>query len=310
MARRRMPAWQAAPLWAALRLAGLAVTPLPRSWELALGAALGRLALRVDRRRRRVVEENLRHCLPELGEAGRADLLRRNFEHYGRLFFELAHVFSPLPGHYARWARRHTRLHGREHWAKALERGKGVLFVSSHVGNWELMAAAGALHGFPFVIVTRRLTPDWLMACMERQRASVNLTAAYQPRTLPTVLKALKRGGTAGFVIDQYASAPEGVKALFFGVEVETLSVVGPLAARTGAAIIPGSGYRDEAGVVHTVLSPALELGEALADPAASTQAFASIVEGWVRAHPDQWLWGHRRFKNSLWPDGTPAYKL
>lgn len=303
-----MPAWQAALLWVALRLAGLAVTPLPRSWEMTLGAWLGRLALAVDRRRRRVAEENLAHCLPELAADARADLLRRNFEHYGRLFFELAHIFSPLPGHWARWARRNTAFHGCEHWERALAGGRGALFVSSHVGNWELMAASGGLHGFPLVIVTRRLTPDWLMSHMERARLSVNISGAYQPRTMPTVLRELKRNGTVGFVIDQYSSAPAGVKARFFGVEVETLAAVGPLAARTGAPVMPGSAWRDEAGVIHVALEPALELGPAMADPAASTQAFASLVEKWVRARPEQWLWGHRRFKNAVWADGTPAY--
>lgn len=309
MAARRMPAWQAGPLWVVLTLAGLAVAALPRRWEMALGAALGRLALRVDRRRRRIASENLAHCLPELSPEARAELLTRNFEHYGRLVLELAHIFCPLPGHWKAWTLRHSEISGRENWEKALARGKGVLFYSAHVANWEIASAVGGTRGFPSTIVTRRLTPDWLMDRVERARLEVGIAAAYQPRTMPTVLRGLKNGETMGFMIDQYIAPPAGVKVPFFGTEVDTLSVLGPLAHRTGAALLPLFLHRRDDGVVHLEVAPEMSRGEWMADPVESTRRMTKVAEDWIRKHPAQWLWGHRRFKNAVWPDGTPAYR-
>ncbi|MBI5596084.1 MAG: hypothetical protein HY928_08360 [Elusimicrobia bacterium] len=308
MAARRMPVWLAAPLWLVLTALGLGVSGLPRSWEMSLGALLGRLALRVDRRRRLIAEENMRHCLPELDAAGRARLLRANFEHYGRLILELLHIFSPVPGHWKRWTLAHSEIAGRENWERALARGKGVLFFSAHTANWEIASAVGGTRGFPSTIVTRRLTPDWLMRRVEAARLEVGIAAAYQPRTMPIVLRGLKNGETMGFMIDQYIAPPAGVKARFFGVETDTLSVLGPLAHRTGAALLPLVLHRLDDGTVHLEVAPEMERGDWMADHAESTQRLSAVAEAWIRKHPAQWLWGHRRFKNTVWPDGTPTY--
>lgn len=298
MARRTMPAWQSAPLRVLLAVVGLAATLSPRPLERVLAPLLGRLLLALDWKRWRVADENLRRCFPDMDAGERWALIKKNYAHYGFLVFELAHAFSPVPGHYRRFAERIAVLEGFEHWKRAHDLGKGVLFASSHVGNWEMMAAMGGLHGIPLTIVTRRLTPEWLLKKMESARLSVNVRAAYQPRTLPTILRALRGGESVGFVIDQYAPPPMGLKVRFFGVEVDTLAAVGPLAQRIGAPIVPVSTHRDERGIIHVRIEPALELGEDSADQTKVTQVLADKVESWIRAHPAQWLWVHRRFKN------------
>ena len=293
-----MPLWQSLPLWALLNAAGLAVSFLPRRIELPLGRLLGRACFPFERRRRTVGTENLRRCLPELSEGERAALLRANYDHYGMLFFELLHLFSPIPGHYRTYTLRISVVEGLENWKKAAAHGKGVIFASCHLGNWEMMAAAGALAGIRNTMVTRHLNPEWLHKRMEASRLSVGAYAAYQPRTLPAVMRALRAGDCAGFVIDQYAPPPMGIPIRFFGVKVDTLHAVGPLARRTGAAIVPAVTFRDERGIVHLLIEPELDLAGALGDPERVTQILADKVEAWIRAHPEQWLWVHRRFKN------------
>ena len=152
--------------------------------------------------------------------------------------------------------------------------------------------------GIPLTIVTRHIKPEWLLKKVEASRLSVGVRAAYQPRTLPTIMKALRKGESVAFVIDQYTAPPSGLKVRFFGVEVDTLGAVGPLAQRTGAAVLPVLTYRDEQGIVHTCIEPELELGEAVNDQQKTTQILADKVESWIRAYPTQWLWVHRRFKN------------
>lgn len=268
-----------------------------------LGRALGRVVLGLGGFRRKIALENISRCFPELGPEGWQTLLERNFEHYGILAFEFLHYFSPFPGHYRAYAKRISNLEGFEHWKKAHDKGKGVLFVTSHVGPWEITAAAGGLAGFIPTVVTTVVKPRWLHDKLTAGRRSCDVRAAYHPGSIPAILKALRRKESVGFMNDQYAHPPMGRAVPFFGVKVDTLAAVAPLAQRTGAAIVPISCYRDPDGVVRVVAEPELELGEILTDTEKATGILAAKVESWVRRHPDQWLWIHRRFKNVVWAE-------
>ncbi|MCX5795649.1 MAG: lysophospholipid acyltransferase family protein [Elusimicrobia bacterium] len=299
-----MSIFLSAPLRVILFVCGLAAALLPRPAELWLGKRLGRLALACGGFKRRIAAENIRHCFPELGPARRESLLRRNQEHYGMLFFEFLHFFCPLPGHYRSYARSICRLEGKENWERARAKGRGVLFVSCHVGFWEMLAAAGGLEGFSPLVVTTVLKPVWLDRQITACRLSTGVRAAYHPGSVPQVLRELRRGGSVAFMNDQYAGPPMGIPVPFFGVKPNTLAAVAPIAQRTGAAIVPVSCYRDEDGTAVVVVEPELDLGPALSDTEQATAILAAKVETWVRRHPEQWLWIHRRFKNVVWPEG------
>ncbi|TPW19764.1 MAG: Lauroyl/myristoyl acyltransferase, partial [Elusimicrobia bacterium] len=275
---------------------------LPRPLELRLGALLGRTALALGAFKDRVAAENIGRALPELSAAERRRLLEANYEHMGRLFFEYLHFFTPLAGHYARYAAANSRISGLEHWEAARAKGKGVLIVSLHLGWWEMQAAAGGLGGMALTVVTKAVKPAWLHDLLTARRLSTGVKAALHPGSMPSIMRALRKGEAVAFMNDQYARPPMGLKVRFFGVEVETLSAVGPLSKRTGAAIITATSYRDLDGITRVFLSPELDLGPALEDPVRATQALAAVVEGNVRRHPEQWLWLHRRFKNVVWP--------
>jgi KDO2-lipid IV(A) lauroyltransferase len=279
---------------------GLFVAALPRKWEMALGAFLGRFALLFPARHARVARENIARCFPELTEARRRALLVENYEHYGRMVLELSHMFTPLPGHFRSYVQRNVAIEGYEHWEKARAKGKGVLFLGSHIANWEFAASIGAIKDMPVTIVTRRLKPAWLHAWMERTRLSVGVRAAYQPRTIPTVMKALRDNGGVVFVMDQYMSPPMGEPMRLFGVMVHTLAAIAPLARRTGAAILPVLPKREKDGRVRIIIEPEIELTD---DDKKDNQRLAAHVEGWMRAVPDQALWAHRRFKDVDWSD-------
>jgi KDO2-lipid IV(A) lauroyltransferase len=293
--------WVSAPLRLLLTALALGSSLLPRRFELWLGPLLGRLVLRLGFFKRKTAYDNIRRCFPELGETGWNSMLRRNFEHYGILFFEFTHFFSPFPGHYRRYAMRNCSLEGMENWERAQAKGKGVLFVSCHVGFWEMVAAAAGLSGKPITIVTTVLKPGWLDCKITECRLSTGVRAAYHPGSIPAVLRALRRGEAVAFMNDQYFKPPMGLPVRFFGVQVDTLAAVATLAHRTGAAILPGWGWRDEDGVMRVHIEPELELGAGL-DVVKTTQVIASKVEEWVRRRPEQWLWMHRRFKNATWP--------
>lgn len=286
-----------APLRLLLAALGLGASLLPRPVELWLGRGFGRLTLVLGLFKRRIAEDNIAQCLPELDAAGRGALLRANYEHYGILFFEYLHFFSPIPGHFRRYARRVSRLENRQIWERARAKGKGVIFFSAHLGFWEMSAAAAGLSGLEPTVVTTMLKPAWLHRKITQSRASTGVAQAFHPGSMPAVLRALRRGGSVAFMNDQYARPPMGLPVVFFGRLVETLSVVGPLAKRTGACVLPVYAVRGPDGVNEVRIEPEMDLAED--GPEEATQKVAGRVEEWVRRHPEQWLWIHRRFKNA-----------
>ncbi|MBI5203053.1 MAG: hypothetical protein HY925_15785 [Elusimicrobia bacterium] len=286
------------PLRALLASAGRAAAAMPRGLELALGRAFGRLILSLRLFRNRIVEENIDRCLPDLTPARRAALLRANYEHYGIMFFEFAHFFSPIPGHYRRYAERVSRLQGKEIWDEAKAKGNGVLFFSAHLGWWEMSAAAAGLGGIRPTIVTTVLKPAWLHEKITACRSATGVAAAWHPGSMPAVLKALRKGGSVAFMNDQYAHPPMGVPVEVFGARVDTLAVVGALAKRTGAVVLPTYCLRRPDGLHVTVIEKPVDVLAGGDSPEAATQIVARHVEGWIRKHPEQWLWIHRRFKN------------
>ncbi len=297
-----MRSWQSAALKLVLLIIGAWATLMPRSLELWLGKKWGLLLLKIGKSRRAVAFENLKRCFPEKTEQEHQALLKANFEHYGMLFLELTHLFSPLPGHYKKYVEKNTVVEGLEHWKTARDKGKGILFVSSHLGNWELMVGAGSLAGIPITMVTKHLKPEWLHQKIEKARGSLGVKGAYEPRTLPIIIKALRKGEAVGFVMDQYAGPPIGIPVPFFGVKVGTLAAVSVLIERTGAAVVTAKAYRDEKGIVHVCIEPEIDLSELASDNEKCTAFLTSRVESWVREYPQQWHWIHRRFKNVVWP--------
>jgi Kdo2-lipid IVA lauroyltransferase/acyltransferase len=283
---------------------GLFASALPRKLEVTLGRWVGRFLFAVSLFKRGTIEANLSRCFPRLKGTARRSLIRRNYEHYGLLLFEYMHFFSPFPGHWRRYVGTAARVEGRENWERAHAKGRGVIFFCSHLGSWETGAAAIASGGVHATIVTTVLTPRWLHDKITACRASVNMSAAFHPGSMSAVVKTLRRGGSVAFMNDQYARPPMGVPVSFFKTRVDTLSVVGPLARRTGAAVLPLHTFRDADGTTIARIEPEFNLGSRPEDASDATQRIASRVELWVRANPDQWLWLHRRFKNLAAPAG------
>lgn len=302
MAHHIIPIWQSVPLWVVIQAIALTVTFFPRKVELVIGRGLGKLMFLFARRRRAISKENIRRCMREMTEAEQSTLLRRNFAHFGILSLELLHMFSPIPGHFKRYVKKISIIKGLHNWQKAHDKGKGVLYAGSHLGNWEIVAAQGGLNNMGMMIVTRNLQPPWFHEKMIRTRLSTGVTSALPPRTLPSVLKALRRGESVVFAMDQYAAPDKGgIKARFFGINVNTMGAIGLLANKTGAAVVPGSSYRDENGRIHVFIEPEISHESTQGDNSRSTQKIVSTIESYIRQYPEQWTWGHRRFKNVDW---------
>jgi KDO2-lipid IV(A) lauroyltransferase len=282
-------------------LVGWAIYILPRSAQLALGRFIGRV-LHNRKVRLGVVEQNVGIAYPARNIEFKQELAKRSYEGLGHLLVELVILFGP----FKKFIQKQSELVGVENWHEAITAGKGAIFISSHVGNWEVMAACGAVFGnINIMIVTKHLKPEWVHRAVERARARAGVLGTYEPRTLKDVLRHLGKNGAVGFVMDQYSGPPVGVRVPVFGVPVGTPAAVAALAKRTGAAVLPVVSYRDNHGKFRVEIRPALkwESGqEPQREIATNTARFAAELEKDIYAHPEQWLWTHRRFKGDLGP--------
>lgn len=270
--------------------------PLRGAWVWCLGGLLARLQVRA-----RVIEHNLGFAFPGKNPATR-QLTRAAYAHVARLTLEILMLFGPMRS----YVLRNVEIRGDHHIRKALKRGRGVILMSSHVGNWEVMAAGAPLIlKIPILFVTKRLKPAWLHEAVERARARYEVRATYEPRTLKDVLRELKSNGVVGFVLDQYAGAPVGVRVPVFGIPVGTTTAIAALVKRTGAALIPVVNYRIRGGKFIIEVRPEVPW-QAGPNPsrelAANTARYAAAIERDIYSHPEQWLWTHRRFKGDLTP--------
>lgn len=248
---------------------------------------------------RRTADRNLAMALPELDRAERRRIVDGVFRSVARTVVAFA-KFPRIRGeHLERW----IRCEGAEHFEAALRQGRGVLFATAHLGNWELSAFAHALLTAPMNVVVRPLDNPLIDRMVERRRALSGNRIIAKQDFARTILKALQANQAVGILIDQNASLDGGVFVDFFGVPACAGAGFAKIAARSGAAVIPGFALwsQEERRYVLRFYPAVPVTGDAERD----TQALHSRLEEVIRAYPDQWLWLHRRWKTR--PPGEPS---
>ncbi|HLI82418.1 MAG TPA: lysophospholipid acyltransferase family protein [Bryobacteraceae bacterium] len=281
-------------MWAVLE--SLEWTPRPVAESLARAYVRG-VDLAIPRLRR-IAERNLALALPEIDDARRALIIDGVFQSIARLLVSVAKFPSIGRHNLDRW----IRFEGYEHFENARQAGRGVLFATAHLGNWELSAYAHALVAEPLDVVARPLDNPLLDRLAARRRqGSGNRILSKRDLARP-ILKALAANRAVGILIDQNVSAESGVFVDFFGIPAATASGFVRLAARSGAAVIPGFALWWEKERRYVLrFYPAVPMsGDALRD----TQALHGVLERVIREYPEQWLWIHRRWKTR--PPGSP----
>ena len=272
---------------------GWLLAHLPSRVGLAAGRRLGDLLWWALPRRRAIALDNLVRVFG--GERSPAEIRRlgrRSFQHVGmnlveacRYFFRPTHVMLSR-----------IRVEGLQHFQTAAALGRGVLILTAHFGNWELLAAAHGLTGVPLSIVMRPLDHPLLedLAARFRRRSGAELIVKRQ--AVREVLTALRRQRMVGILLDQNATRAEGVFVPFFGSPASTSKGLALLALRTGAPVVPIF-LRREPGGRHC-----MDVGAALPPPpdgelTTYTSMFNRVIEAAIRRAPEQWLWMHDRWR-------------
>jgi KDO2-lipid IV(A) lauroyltransferase len=277
-------------------LKSLEWTPLPVAHALA--RAYARLLDLAVPRLRHVALRNLAMALPELGAVRHREITDGVFRSIARLLVTFARFPSITRSNVHGW----IRCEGGEYFTEAMARGRGVLFATAHLGNWELSAFAHALLTGPMHVVVRPLDNPLLDRLVEHRRALTGNRPVYKKDSARSILKALAANEAVGILIDQNSAADAGVFIDFFGVPACAGTGFAKLAAHSGASVIPGFALwsEEERRYVLRFYPPVVMTGNAAAD----TQALQSVLEQAIRTYPDQWLWIHRRWKTR--PPGAP----
>jgi lauroyl/myristoyl acyltransferase len=193
-------------------------------------------------------------------------------------------------------------------------RGKGVILVTFHFGEWETLGVATALFGFPMTIVMEQLRNPHLTRIFERLRGHEVNHIILQRHAITKLLKALKRGECIALLIDLNAVPSRGGIWLdFFGKPVFGFSGAAALAQHTGAAIITAVGHPLPDGRIRAVYGPEIPCattGDEEADLRVTSQQCLRFCEELIRREPERWLWFYRRwkFRPTTEPGDYPYY--
>ncbi len=273
-----------------------------------LGAALGWLTYAFSPMYRRRFNANAAQAgvTPEQRRAAVASA--------GRLLMELPHLWMRRPPHHLV---QHVRWRGADCIEAAYAKGRGIVFLTPHLGCFEITAQAvahrfGPQHG-PLTVLFRPAPKPWLRPLIEQGRVRPHLATA--PATLAGVrqmVRALRRGEAVGLLPDQVPPAGLGAWAPFFGRPAYTMTLAARLAQQTGAALLLVWGERLPRGAGYTV--HVLPFDDVLpADPQAQAEAAAAVnraMERLIAGCPQQYLWGYHRYKaprgdTAIFPPGS-----
>ena len=287
-------------VWMILKLLGT----LPRASARKLAAFVARVLFAAFPRLRRVAEVNLRIAFPDWDDWQHQNVIRGMVRNLGWMAAEFAH----FPDYTSQNISDLVILDGHDNFMEGQRRGKGVLYLTGHIGAWELSSFAHALYGFPLHYMARPLDNARVDALVNRYRCLSGNQPIFKNESARVLLKILKGAGTVGILADQNTMPEEGVFVDFFGMPACTTTGIARVALHTEAAVVPGYAVWDETINKYRLrFEPPVELqrtGDAEHDVSVNTQKFAKIIEESIRKYPQQWVWVHARWKTQ--PKGEP----
>jgi KDO2-lipid IV(A) lauroyltransferase len=287
-------------VWPVVKILGALPRPLARTLGILLAGAVYHLHGRL----RKVGLRNLEIAYPEMAAAERRRIVRGVFVSLGRQLAE----FCRFPRYTRDNVAQVAVYEGFENFDAAQRRGKGVLFLTAHLGGWEVGSFVHSIHGHRLRIVVRALDNPYLDRLVERYRTLHGNSTFEKQDFARGLIAAMRAGETVGLLMDQNMTPPAGVFVNFFGVPACAASGIARVALRTDASVVPAFTIWDDVRRKYRItFAPRLALpksGDDERDVVNATQLFTSVIEDYVRKTPDQWLWVHRRWKRR--PEGEP----
>ena len=280
---------------------------VPRKSARRISGFLGKVLFLVDSKHRKIALDNLTYAFGHQKSTYEIRFLAK------QVFINLIQVIFEVGWSLRLDERRlvkYFKMDGFRHLKKAYEKGKGVLVLTAHCGNWEFLAVAGSMIEYPVSMVVRPLDFKPLDRFFINLRSRFGGKVIPKQRSLRAILRSLDRKEMVVLLMDQNVDWYEGVFVDFMGHRACTSKGLALLALRTGAPVVPvfmvreKSGFRAEFGPeIFTV-----ETGDKQKDIEINTQEYNRVIENFIRRYPDQWFWVHQRWKTKpyqAWPRKT-----
>ena len=270
---------------------------IPRPWALRIAEAMGQVWYLLDKRHRDVALSNLSRAYAKDKNASEIRVIARAaFKNIARVPLEigwsLQQDIAETMGH--------CRFHGLEHLRRAHAKGKGVLVLGLHIGNWELLPMSLIYKGFKVSMVYRPLDFGPADRFFLHYRSRFGGNPIPKKKSMRRLLNALRRQDCVGILLDQNSGRKAGVFADFFGYPACTNKGMAMLALKTEAPVISAFLVRQGLGFdIHIGPEiPLVRTDSREKEIQLNTQQYNKVLESIIRRHPEQWLWVHRRWKN------------
>jgi Kdo2-lipid IVA lauroyltransferase/acyltransferase len=299
---RHLPEYVAARVVLAL----LALLPLPLARR---GAMVGsRVVLKCLPRLCRIGLRNLELAFPDLSLLERRWLVNQSFDTFGRILADFAHFSRTTPADLAARIENALPEVTQARYRAAKVAGRGAIFVTAHLGNWEMLAMALSAMFEPGPYLVRPFDNPFLDRYAARVRSRFGNRPIDKRDSILEALAILDAGGNLGLLVDINTLQRDGVFVPFFGHLACTTRSVAMLALRTDALIVPmccvwdTNRYRILVGELVEAVRSASYAKKNIID---TTALYTAEIEKFIRAYPEQWLWIHRRWKTR--PSGQPS---
>lgn len=275
------------------------------SWQQAtrLGERLGAFGYAPLGVRRRVVERQIAAAFPGLDESEVLRIARASYEHLGRTTIETALLSTLGPGKVL------DLFEGVDNWAcveRARAQGRGIIFVTGHLGNWELAGAYVAARGVGVDAIARRMENPLFDGYLTRTRQRLGMTVVHDSDAVRRTPRSLREGRGIAFLSDQGVLGLASTFVPFFGRPAKTPRGPAVFALRLKAPVVFGIAIRQPTGRYRMSFEPVTvqDTGDRDRDVDAVVAEYTKTLERWVRRAPEQYFWHHRRWRRQ--PPDTP----
>lgn len=267
---------------------------IPLDWASAIGGWLAR-RLGVLHKADRIARANLAYTMPTLSQAEIDNIVKKMWDNLGRTMGEYPHLTSP------KMARR-MQIVGTEHFETVRNSKKSCLFVAGHFANWELAPKSAGVCNLPLVLIYRPANNGFVDAIIRKTRLHYAQSMFPKGRKgAVELIKAIKAGQPIGMLVDQKMN--EGIPIPFMGVDAMTAPATAELALKYDLPIYMAEVVREKGANFTVIIHPPLKIetsGDKQKDVVQIMTDINQAFEQWVKNHPEQWFWVHRR-----WPKQT-----
>lgn len=269
---------------------------LPLQLHKSIANFIGRLMYRYIPRNRNLVMKHLKMAYGnEMSSADMERITLRSNQHMVMNILE----FMRFPAMNSKMILRKATFEGEENLTEALKQNKGIIVLSAHYGNWEMLGAALVARGYTLTVV-RRDQEGVLNDVIQKQRDKKGIKTVPRDKPLYKHLVFLLQNNELVALIADQNAGEDGQFVNYFGRPASTFKGPGLFATKTGAPIIPIFMVRDGYMKHRVVIKPPVVIqptGDASKDILAITQACTNVIENMVREHPEQWMWQPKRWK-------------